>query len=475
MPTKETPIPGEDPTRYPNPYLAYAWVWIEDKSSKSGWTEITMEQGRPQRLLQFEYHRIADAGANQVVVSVYDETWITVQDLIGTADQSRMRFRFGYTEPGRSGRDPLVSPLYECSICDFTPTFRIDGVELKIEGITTAIVSEEGQKQKPVSATYKDANDVPLDIHEIVKIVADRNGWDSIIERTEPVLTTGNELEQARLGKKEFVQTNQSDMDFLMQLVPYAQTTVVKKDGEDKVVPGEGTFALYFDDIVVGDGGETRPVLHFHPWKKKDAPVKSYVFMRNKMSEIRSFSPQLNGTLLLKLGGPGEVKASYVDHQTGQVGIVTIHNQTTPNKVLLGGEITEAPPQNVVGEVAHVMATNKPLANEAMAVLRANNHWEKTYNACQSATLVVQGDPEIKPQTTIQVEVVLPNGTRHMSSGRWLILNVTDQIAGGDYTTHLDLVRNSMKASERIDKIGLGDRFELGLGFNPEEEAETGV
>src|SRR5580693_7860271 len=105
MPTTTKPI-VDAPGRVNNPFFPYAWVWVEDGSAKNAqgktatkWTEITMENDRPQRLMQFDFHRLMPGG-NRVSLTIFDETWNLIPNLVVSASNCRIQWQYGYAEPG---------------------------------------------------------------------------------------------------------------------------------------------------------------------------------------------------------------------------------------------------------------------------------------------------------------------------------------------------------------------------------------
>lgn len=447
----------DNPGRVNNPFFPYAWIWIASGTTQSStgnpttsWTEITMNENRPQRLLQLEYHRVATSGGNKLSATVYDETWTLIQSLIVTSQQNQIRWQYGYGEPGGK-----VSPIYEGVIIDFRRTLRIDGVEIAIEAVSKGVLQPKSGDLSTKMA-YVDSAGNALSISDIVIAIANKNGWTPIVDTTAPYYGD-SDTQGAMKVPFRFIQNGAKDLDFISNvLCPRAA----------RLWDGAKDYKFFFEDKVSANGSFT-PVLHFHPYHLDGEVTNVYTFMRDKESEVISFTPEIFGAALLGLGA-GSVTSFYIDHQTGEVGSVKVDNSTTTSKQLLGGKLIDAVPHDPTTENANLHANFRPIRDAAQAQQEAETAYTRITNALYGGQLVIIGDSQIEPDTIILLYVILPDGTLDYTWGYYFINGVTDAVTAGSFTTSMDLIRNTYPSSQ---KTPLGQFTQIATGA----QAQTGT
>lgn len=77
----------------------------------------------------------------------------------------------------------------------------------------------------------------------------------------------------------------------------------------------------------------------------------------------------------------------------------------------------------------------------------ASNLWLKQSKLTVQATLELFGDPNLKPGMNIAVIAIMPSGVPHVSSGIYLVDEVTHEISKGTFKTTLTIYRNEIDVS----------------------------
>lgn len=392
----------------PNPYVAYAWVEISGVG-------ITLENGRPQRLQGFQYHMIGGTGGNRVTVNIFDKDETKVESLITSSQDRIMSIRFGYTTG-------IKSKVLTFTIVNYKPEFAIGGTQITIEGISTPYGPEDRQKSRSFPG---DAGKEEMKIHEIVEYIAGENNWSVEFDKTKSV-KDNHDLEKSGLMEAHFSQNKMRDAQFIQEVL--APRAIRESDKT-------ADYRVFFEDT-------SPPKLHFHPPRLDQGPFKTYIYRKNKMSEVISFSPDFNGQVNLKLGA-GIAACPYIDTQTGKFEEKYIWNGNTTEKTVLGGPLSvETKPD----EEDYSIVESRPVRDEDHAEIAARSRWFTAYHSVFGAQLSVVGDPTLVPHKVIQINVALKDGSFHYSSGLYFIQDLTHEINGGTYTTNMTLIRQGYKS-----------------------------
>ena len=402
------------PTYSPVPFIGYAWVRI------AGVDVTTDSEGRPRFLTGFQYRRVGDRGGNRTTISLFDHTWDFIESLIASSDDQLIQFRYGYT----TGKQ---SPTYTGYVINYKPNFGIDGAKLTVEAVSLGVIDDQDRVK---SRVFKDK-----DIHEVVDQIAEEHGWGTDIDPTLS-LYDNCDLEQSGLVKLHFYQNKMRDLQFIADIL--APRAVRKSD---KVAD----YKIFFDD--------ESNIFHFHPPRFEKSPTRTFIFMRDKMSEVISFTPDMNGQLNLRLGA-GVSGAPYIDTQTGEYNEVYHNNQTTPEKSLLGGVFTE---EALLQDENYSVVENRPLRDGDQADIAARDRYFQMFNSVHGGELVILGDPDVKVHQIIRILVTKRNGAIHYSSGLYLVKEINDAIGGGDFASTLSLIRNAFPATGEVTgALGIG-------------------
>lgn len=395
----------------PNPYLAYVRFKVRGEI-------ITLRHGRPDALLGFSYTRTTDNAGNVATINLIDKDKDRLEPMFVGLDTEPVYFQYGYTE----GR---LSPWYSAVVTEYTPEYVVEGTKINVNMVTQGLMGTLGEERKKTVAWTEKR------IDEIVAEIASQRGWDTEIDETEEV-PDNPWMEKSEVGPKQFTQQNLTDEQFIVQvLLPRA---IRKSDGV-------GGYAFWFDDT----DGKTK--IHFHPPRMDAAPVKTYHFMFDKMSEVVSYSPMMT-PMIAKSFGAGVVGLPFMDVRTGEYKVVEIHDSNTPEKVLLGGPLSlvEAPKN----ERQHAIPL-RVVADEDQAKQMAKAAFMQMYNATFGASLTIVGDPTLKPFSVIRVIFVHKEGKVHYTSGLWLVQQIKDTISAGKYLSQLTLTRTGYREDAGIE------------------------
>lgn len=368
----------------------------------------------PQYLLNLNHRRNMLDTANEFSFSIYDDTAIELELAIAEGHDN-VRFRYGWVN-GES------TPVFSGKIWDYTIEFQSGGAVLNVTGTSTALEAHA----VAATATY-----AGLDIHDIVKQIAKREGWKvGYIEPCVPI--TGyyaNEVKEK--VKKPFTQKNVSSTKFIKeQLIPYAISSKT----------GEGGFNLYFEDT------SKTPTVYFAPPNYKKAVTKSLNLDINagRRSAVVSFTPEVKGSLLMQ--GGGTVEATAIDSLSNNMTTLTYSDSSNASKTLTG-------PKSIVDFKKGKQAINLSSASLQEMSHKAASLWSKNANLMYSASLEMIGDPTMKANSLVEVNVVTNKGKPHHTSGIYLVTEVDDDISGGMFMSNLKLMKNATSAGA-INRVG---------------------
>lgn len=394
------------PPSYGQPdHLAFAWVWING-------VDVSLSSGRPNYLVELDYSRIADRGGNRLTVCFFDIDYDYIEGLITKSPEHQIDFQYGYTEG-------LRSPKYCCKIINYKPIFTIDGVKIIIEALSHGYSINEDPTQTKDEWEGKR-------IDEIVNEICDKRGWDKDVDICKEILENDSLL-STELVQKRFKQGRMRDIQFILEvLAPHA----VRE--EDK----SGDYRVYFDDAELK--------LHFHPPRLEDPPVRTFIYMRDKMSEVISFSPDISGAVIMGAGG-GTAGMSFIHRQDGAVEEVLHNNQTTPEKTVIGGSLTE---EKIWENERYSATVIGNCRDKEQADILVRDRWFRMFNLGFGGELQIHGDPRLNPFDVIKVMVITRDGGIHYSSGLYQVINIQDNISGGTFTSNLKLIRNGYPATE---------------------------
>lgn len=391
---------------YPNqPKVPYLYMEIGDYSSQI-----------PNNHLQdFSYTRDSGTGVNKFEATIYDETGYQIEQNIIDGRED-VKFRYGWTNGAKS-------PMYNAMILDYSMNIDNAAATLSINGMSNIASSHsEGRK-----FTYTDENDNAMPIKDIIMSIADREGWDvkaSEIPEMEEVKNSNDE-------RKTFIQDNQPSTLFIKnKLMPYAKT----KDS------GKSGFMMYFEDK-----GE-KPTLNFRP-VSYTSPKKTYK-INTRDTNVISFSPDFSGKILMSTGA-STIHGSYTNSLSNDM--FSVENRGIPYD---RQEVAE----NKTYDNKSTLPAIKSSSSEDEAEKEQNFAMNKSASEAYSAELEIFGDVELKVFSTVEIINVLRSGKLHHTSGIYFVREVKDSIDAGNFTSKLDLIRESSKRGPQSSKGDIKNR-----------------
>lgn len=407
---------------------------------------------RPQYVTYFDFEMIGD-GYTECNIRVFDPRWDVGQgeDVdskeggfnLKAGDPCTVQFGYsrgqlpGLPEIGRD-EDPLWSPVYPMFVNDYQPKFLGYGVEIDIKLLCSAQAFTATQMnfrlyQKPTSTD----NEVNPGIFETI---CQENGWTPCAPASHAVGEFAAGTETPAYTDPVFVQNGIDDMAFLRYWV--MPNAIPRGSQEADGTPNEAMTILWYEPDT--------NVAHMHNHLFNTPHVREYVYARQQHGTILSFRPQMNGLATSQYGG-ATIEMASTDSKTGEMITVKLDPQKIPGMPSTGDQVDQnfvqiASDQKVtLGRYLPTTQTNiaNITAEGVGAMMRAR------YMSNQ-ATLIVMGDPSIKPLRNVLV-IVLTNKQRvngtfitvpHYTSGIWGIMSVRHVIQNGEFITQLSLFRN---------------------------------
>lgn len=399
-----------------NPRLATAELWLNGEP-------VNFKSSFPGRIFQFTFKdNIAD-GISDWTFAVIDTNYESIGESQGGISEvekqiiqvfnrqykvpDAVEFQFGWFD------ENFVSPKYTGFLLDYNPVFQYLATNFTIIGKGRPWY--EGTMLRR-TASYEGR------ISDIARQIAAKNNWES----DNSILDTASFINHAKSEKASpdpmiYNQVNEPDLVFLEKLARMAVSQNTNNAGYIVYMRGN---KLFF----------TIPHL-------AAAPVRSYTYP-DPTGTVVSFSPHLQGPAALGWG-VGKLILRGVDTLTGDPIDATVSNeQNSESKVSLGGQTFEPPLET--GFIAnHIAYTAAMTQKEALAQAKAI--YEGFYNAVYYGELTIVGDPTIFADNVINIQIVLPNGQPHHTSGLWWVQNAIHNINNGVYTTTLVVLKNAIR------------------------------
>lgn len=357
----------------------------------------------PQFLVDFSYSRNTADQANNLKFTVVDNSAFQLEYAIMTAPNQYIEFSYGYVNGS-------ISPVYLGYIINYHLEFRDGGVVgLVVEAVSLAIIEAKGiPKYKVYTGKF---------IHEIVADVAKEEGWIAgKIEPTEKIPVKDPVTHKD--VHKTFIRQNETADVFLKRLQLEAKSAKTK----------ECNYNIYFDDLVEGS------VLNFCTPNYSTEGAKDYIFTYDRSgNEVAIFSADVKGENFLFGSTMGY---SSLDPTSNDFINLSYNTNSNPDAQRIGSKTVIDPGMAKRYYVA-------PSLSEAEANNRLNSIWNKAAQGLYSASMRIRGNPRIKPNTMVTVVVQNSLGQIHHTSGSYLIESIDDSIAGGEYSTTLNLYKNN--------------------------------
>jgi hypothetical protein len=465
----------------PNPYYADVEVWVKTPSNEKIMLSMMKgEEPRPQYVKEFSYSTFAgDDIANRATFTFIDEEWDYIEGLLAGHNNSGayMYFNFGYTTPEGS---PLRSPTYQCKVKSLSTSFGIDHVELRVETFSCILQGEGGEKEVNMSwgpetvcdwpegrpnkeGTIVKGEPIPeggriypklgMTASQILQELAWKNSYWPDIEPTLEILVE-DDLEGTEEVNKIFNQARQSDLNFIKNtLLPLC----VSKTNKSGYTIAFSDFAAPNQTSEMPSPKETEHVMSVRPIAIGAKAKFEYVFMREKMSSVISFSAAVVSPLVIPLGAQ-EMAAASVNQVTDEKGASVQSDITTAEKEIMdrmtflfdGSQNANVWTKSMI----------KPFYNAREAWAVSYQRFISMFNRQMTGVLVIVGHPPGKERESflegygpmagdvIRVLNPKPNGMLHYSSGLYYIKEMTHTITSGSFTTTMQLWKNTIREPE---------------------------
>lgn len=502
------------------PYLEFYISVPKEKSGNSGGSVGGMappsgtgemvnilvdKENRPRTLVSFS-HTITSYGHGTFRLEVFDPNYTDIEELIlafnasgvdisedtvGAKEndppkdkQSVMNFvffRYGYVDPNGKkvlSSSPEGEKYFVGNLVHYTPSMRTSGTTLIIDGTTGAASNADMFKKIRVNSSFYD-----LPLYDMVRKICEMKEWelrgtgvDELSElppqkQPEILFDTGQSIdtteEQPRTIK---VSVHDNAYSIIKKICNYARS----------VDPKYGSYSCHLLYSLDDPSKKPKGYLYFGPEDPTQDPVRQYVYMRDKYSDLISFTPTVIGIPGFAIGTFGMVAGtdnvrhgkqefhqySELDRQCKvhnkerpksaderpddgkfQEGIPEIKDEEERKKVegTVHGGHALAPPAKIPPDepvLEHATRSENILFSDRETM----NYWLSCNTMATEASMEIFGDPggdkpALLPSKLVDVFIFapLPNGTfkLHYLSNRWLITGVTHHISGGTYTTNL--------------------------------------
>lgn len=397
-----------DPAITPNPHIAFAWLWIAG-------TPVTVDDftGRPKHLESFQCDFTVET-IGTFEFTLFDPTYDTIETLVAKS-KGECQFQFGYTTGGRS-------PMYQGYILEYIPQFLVDGIRIRLKGMSLALNLHRQMKTR----CWENKK-----VHEIVTQIAKDNGFKAVVDDTSDVEYREDE-DDTKLIDKRWQQTS-TDLAFIMnKLLRQAERKKDKASG----------YVLYFD--------AEKNELHFHPPKTEEAPVKTFIW-RHRQTEVIEFCPHFQGNLLAALlfGGSSTNPTMNLTDTALKANLKSDTKGTGKGNVTDPAKKQTEKAQSEI-EFQEGGRTYSVQPDEYFGEREAKHWWYRyAWMAAFTGSLKVVGDPTLKPFKKYEIIVAKPDGGLHWTSGLYWSCGITHDINDGAYETTLKLWRTSAKSGEK--------------------------
>jgi hypothetical protein len=323
---------------------------------------------------------------------LYDKNWTELEETFSLGAQE-VTLKYGYV----NGKQ---SPTYRGSVIDYSINYLSVGILLTIHGITADTL---------LNTDLVTLNTGTKNPTEAVKAICRSKGWTiGSFEETYDINIPHNDY---------FTLIKDHPLSYInLSIAPYA---VRKSDGMSG-------FRLLLDN-------STNPyTAHFLPLAEQRIASKTYIYGKGINSSVISLEVTATGVF----GGSGalgtttDMETSVIDPNTGEVSSARVNTSNSVNAT--GYTNTPSTQRDIVSSdgLTSTMTIKSTLFNTS---LRQSIPF--------TGTMTLLGDPELDLRQLIRVIVLTSTGELHLSSGNYLIDNITDSLVNGKYLTSVSLKR----------------------------------
>lgn len=361
-------------------YNSFIWVKIGG---------LTLHQTED-HIMTLQNKRIASDLTGTVILTVYDDSAYLVEAAIINGETT-FSYSYGYVNGKKSN--------------EFTALITHVGAEMTARGMILTVEGAPEGSDKTNETNIKSYSGMTID--QIVAQIASEQGWS--IKVNVPCKPVYVDSMETTSDYKTYIQDGMGAEEFIKQkLIPDA----VSEDGQ-------GGYVFHLETTDAGKFMSFMPVGY-----QSDNVASSFTFIVGQDNEnIISFNPDYDKLLVAMMGGGG-IEADVVNPTT---------NEGVTYQMLKGK--TSATENAVTFRIAGSSYSQSEL--DAIAT----NLWSKLSGLNYKATMVLVGDPTLRPTDYINVVVLTPDNRLHHTSGRYFINSIEDMLETGVYNTTLDLTK----------------------------------
>lgn len=365
----------------------------------------------PQYVTGFEYTDTAANTGDAWTLDLFDRTFgildILLANNVQLSTTQGMSFRWGYY-------GNMSDYRYGEILSSQPGDIKRAGVRLHVEGTDrgSAHPTSQIKKTKPWRGP----------ISRIAREIAEAHGWDHDVEDTIPILD--KEERDTEVRDKFFRQDNQTDLGFLRKLTEKARS---------KLRPNSGDYKLFFDTL------KDPPTLHFHPSRAVREKPRRYVVNTDRLGTVQEFSPDYQGKALYA-EGRSAVMVTYRDKETREIRTLERKAETFDG--------TPVDAKYVPVETGHYSKLEVPSFTMEEAKTYLDTYYSRLSSLVVDATLTIEGDPSLKPDSYVDILVLTPEGKRYFTSGIYYVPSIRHVVQEGSYESELSLTKNSLDVGD---------------------------
>ena len=380
--------------------------------------ELETGAGKLQQIPTHEYfvsleHEIyADGQLGRMVINLFDKDFDYIEKLV-VAGKGRGRVQYGWIKGPKSKTREFI-------VYQYKPKFEALGLHLQLAMTDKEIVPASNEKH---IRSFPDSlgTTFPIRISDIVKKIMQEDGYSEFdIEPTVP-------LANSDTSDVVFRQQSLTNLAFIQNVLKYQARS-------EKTGQGAYKFGI--------DGGR----VYFKPFSQNPKVKRRYLFNRDPKGSMRSWEPQVNGTLFLAQGG-GLLKVESWDPAEKKMISKEISIDDGESLAIAEGTIAGKPEKGYAGR-----HTTLPFDNKDRVEWWAIDRYTRAREAVVTAHAQTLGDPELYPLDYVEVIVLKTDKTPHYLSGGYFTTKVVNRIARGEFLTDFDCVADGSKFGDTKNK-----------------------
>jgi hypothetical protein len=388
---------------------------------------------------------VTGGGGNDLTLTILDPTWEQLENLLFTF-RDDFSVQFGWRSPQGVISTPRIPLLITDWEIDLQP-FR--GAEITIIAMDRSVLLTQHVME---TTHFPPAMLISTAIEQTVLEGGRINGKFTIL----PSGSAGGPVEASRnvLGNDHNRpgDGNRTPMAYLRHLMGiYRSATTSSKN--------QLVFIVEADPTRVNT-----TIMRFIPWELRSTIQRTYVFGRDRLGEMLSFSPKYSGIFVASRGGR-RLEGLAVDGRA-KSGVAW---GSDPSEDLLEAALTDYPTEPHRVSRVYTLPWTDPDDMEAFIQARRS-----AADLVYDADAAIMGDPYIQPLDQIQINVLSGSGDPgsrtspidklHVTSGVYTIYGVVHTVAPGSFRTTLSLQRRASSAGTAQEGTPLLNFDEISIG-----------